>query len=64
MCALWNTVIKLSTFTTGSFCVNGKLDTKGMTPLGRKWCRWEENITFTLKETGRNVVDRIILAMD
>jgi hypothetical protein len=57
MCALLNTVIKLSTFTIGSFCVNGTLDTKGMTPLGRKWCRWEENIIFSLNEMGRNGVD-------
>jgi len=35
-----------------------------MTPLGRNWCRWEENITFSLKEMGRNIVDRINLAMD
>jgi hypothetical protein len=54
----------LSIFTTGNFCVNGTLDAKGMTTLGRNWSRWEENITFSLKEMGRNVVDRINLAMD
>jgi len=47
----------LSTFTAGNFCVNGTLDAKGMTSLGRNWCRWEENITFILKETGSNGVD-------
>jgi len=35
-----------------------------MTPLGRNWCSWEENIIFSLKERGRNVVDRINLGMD
>ena len=28
-----------------------------MTPLGRNWCRWEENIIFFRKEIGRNGVD-------
>jgi len=28
-----------------------------MTPLGRNWCRWEENIILSLKEVGRNGVD-------
>jgi hypothetical protein len=35
---------KLSKFTAGNFCVNGTLDAKGMTSLGRNWCSWEENI--------------------
>jgi hypothetical protein len=35
-----------------------------MTLLGRNWCSWEENIIFSLKEIGRNVVDRINSAMD
>jgi hypothetical protein len=54
----------LSIFTTWNFCVNGTLDAKGMTSLGRNWCSWEENILFTLKEMGRKVVDRINLVMD
>jgi len=54
----------VSIFTTGNVCVNGTLGAKGMTPLGRNWCRWEENIIFSCKETGRNVVDRVNLAMD
>jgi hypothetical protein len=47
----------LSTFTTGNFCVNGTLDAKEMTPLGRNWGRWEENIIFTLKKIRRNGMD-------
>jgi len=35
-----------------------------MTPFGRNWCSWEENTIFSLKEIGRNVVDRINSAMD
>jgi hypothetical protein len=54
----------LSIFTTWNFCVNGTLDAKGMTSLGRNWCSWEENILFNLEEMGRKVVDRINLAMD
>jgi hypothetical protein len=54
----------LSIFTTWNFYVNGTLDAKGMTSLGRNWCRWKENNLFTLKEMGRKVVDRINLAMD
>ena len=37
---------------------------KENTPLGRKWCRWEEHIIFDLKEIGRKSVDRTNLAMD
>jgi hypothetical protein len=33
-----------------------------MTSVGRNWCRWEKNIIFTLKETGRNGVQKINLA--
>jgi len=40
----------LSTFTTGNICVNSTLVATGMTPLGRNWCRWKENIIFSLKE--------------
>ena len=36
----------------------------GKTPLGRNWYRWEENITFDLKEIKRNVVDMINLATE
>jgi hypothetical protein len=25
-----------------------------MTPHGRNWCRWEENIIFNIKEIGWN----------
>jgi hypothetical protein len=53
----------LSIFKTWNFCANGALDAKRMTSLGRNWCSWEENILFTLKEMGRNVVDRINLAV-
>jgi len=28
---------------------------KGKTPLGRNWCRWEENITFDLEEIKRKL---------
>jgi len=44
--------------------MNGTLDAKGITPLGRNWCRWEEKIIFSRKETGRTIVDRINSAMD
>jgi len=54
----------LSIFTTWNFCANGAIDAKRMTPLGRNWCSWEENTIFSLKEIGRNVVDRINSAMD
>ena len=37
---------------------------KGKTQLGRNWCRWEENITFDLKEIERNGVDVIKLATE
>jgi hypothetical protein len=47
----------LGKFITRNFCVNGTLDTKVMTPLGRNWCRWEENIILSLKEVRRNGVD-------
>jgi len=32
--------------------------------LGRNWCSWEENNIFSLKEIGRNVVDRTNSAVD
>jgi hypothetical protein len=35
-----------------------------MTSIGRNWCRWDENILYTLKEMGRKVVNRINLVMD
>jgi hypothetical protein len=37
---------------------------KGKIPLGRNWCRWEENITVDLKETERNGVDMIKLVTE
>ena len=57
MCALLNTVIKIEYIYNKEFLLNGTLDAKGMTPLGRNWGRWEENIIFSLKEIGRNGVD-------
>ena len=33
--------------------------TKGKTPLGRNWCRWEEYITFDLKEIKKKGADTI-----
>jgi hypothetical protein len=37
---------------------------KGKTQLGRNWYRWEENITFDLKEIESNGVDMINLATE
>jgi hypothetical protein len=33
-------------------------------PLGRPWCRWEDNIKMDLKEVGCEVIDWIKLAQD
>jgi hypothetical protein len=37
---------------------------KGKIQLGRNWCKWEENISFSLKEIGRNGVGMINLAKE
>jgi len=37
---------------------------EGQRPLGRPWCRWEENIKMDLQEVGCGGMDWIELAQD
>jgi len=37
---------------------------EGKRPLGRPWCRWEDNIKLDLQEVGYGCMDRIEVAQD
>jgi len=37
---------------------------EGKRPLGRRWCRWEDNIKMDLQEVGCGVMDWMELAQD
>jgi len=37
---------------------------EGMRPLGKPWCKWEDNILIALRKIGWEVVDWMHLAQD